>query len=65
MEKNELIKLTMKRNTWVDMEVSEKWSDILLFPVFILMIFSVGVVGYPILIFKKIFAPEKDGEQND
>jgi len=59
MEKNEVIKLTMKRDTWVDMEVSRKWLDILLFPVFMLMIFCFGIIGYPILVFKKIFVKEK------
>ena len=62
MKKNEVIKLTMKRDTWVDMEVSRKWLVILLFPVFMLMIFCVGIIGYPILIFKKIFAVEKKGD---
>ena len=63
MKKNELIKLTMKRDTWIDMELSVGWLDVLLFPVYLLMIFCFGLIGYPVLIFKKIFALEKEKAQ--
>ena len=62
MKKNEFLKLTMLRNTWIDMEVSKGWLDIIVFPLFMLMIFCFGIVAYPILIFKKLFANQKDSE---
>jgi len=65
MKKNEFLKLTMLRNTWIDMEVSKGWLDIIVFPLFMLMIFCFGIVAYPILIFKKLFANQKNQETNN